>query len=224
MGAFTVVVATQAFSATINILTNGSFEIPSDASTNNYDLRNNATLLNGWTYNPKASQVGVSGVNGFVPPDYFAYPGQFSTPYGNRWVFFGSGSPNPGGEIIQTVFLEAGLYKASINAKAYGYFWETVSFAFGVFPNIELGGAYLNGTPTVTDNPQFAVWNEYSTYFQVDAPGYVDFVIADATGWGAAPSADLYVDNAVLQLVPEPSSLSLLLVGGLVALAKRRKL
>jgi len=210
--------------AAVNILTNGSFEIPANSTTNVFDLRYNSTILIGWFYNKKADQAGGSSVNGYIPTDYSSYPGQFSTPFGARWVVFGGGSANPGGEMIQTKFLDAGLYKASICAKGYGYSSEYVQFALGIFPNVDLGGAEVNGDITRIDRPEFGVWNQYETYFRVDVPGYVDFIIADATNWGSATNADLYVDNAVLELIPEPSAYSLLAVGlGGLAMMSRRQ-
>ena len=120
------------FAVENNLLTNGSFEIEGDSSTNIYDLRTNSQLINGWQYDPlQEYRIGNSGVNGFITEDNSVYPNQFTTPYGNRWVYFGGGSPNAGGTMTQNIELAAltggQRYRASIWAKGYGANTEPVT-------------------------------------------------------------------------------------------------
>ena len=208
------------FPAVVNVLNNGSFEIPGDTSTNSHDLRLNPQMINGWQYNPiSPSGFAASGANGFIPSDYVSYPGQFSTPFDERWIVFGNGSSNPGGQIEQYFDLSAGNYRASVWSKGYGFPSEPVSLTFYVFEAQAGGGG--GGFLTVT--PSFGIWNEYSFEFKVFYPGNFGFAIVDRTPVGSAPNADLYVDNAFLQLVPEPSSISLLALGGVLVVLRRRK-
>ena len=203
--------------AILNILTNGSFEEPGAGATR--ELSTNSPKF--WSYlNLGNSGGGWHGVNGIGSAELD------QTPYGSRLIELGNGSSNPGNGIYQNIEVELGAtYVASIFAKKYSVSWnEPVAVTIEIRnQNGEVinSGWKASSSSLSRDN---SIWQEVIFTFSSLDTSALEFWIFDSTSQGAAPNSDLFVDNAMVYVIPEPSSLSLLLAGGAVLAAGRRRI
>ena len=114
--------------------------------------------------------------------------------------------------------LTPGIYRASLNARGYGH--DTWSVFFGLAITNDSNNEEIKAE-TFGPLGRGEVWSEYSFQFEILQNTQISFRISDKTA--TAPSADVHLDNAILQLVPEPSALSLLAVGLGVVIRRRRR-
>ena len=206
----------SSFSAVVNILNNGSFEEAGAGSGRQLALNPPAY----WTYlNLGNTGEGWHGVNGIGDA------GSDQTPFGNRLIELGNGSPNPGNGIYQTFSAISGVtYSASIFAKKFSVAWdEPVAITFDI--RDKFGAVVDSSWSRSSDSLSRAngIWTEVSFTFTPQSSDTFQFRIFDSTPLNSSPNSDLFVDNAVLTVIPEPSSLSLLALGGVMVALGRRK-
>jgi hypothetical protein len=201
--------------AVVNILQNGSFE---DAGTGSgRQLASNPPNL--WNYlNLGNTGEGWHGVNGVGDAT------QDQTPFGSRLIEFGNGSANPGNGLYQTFSASSGVtYFASISAKKFGA-TEPVAVTLEVrdASGIVVDTSWIASTSAL-DNAENGIWSEVSFVFTPLKTDTFQFRFFDSTPLGTSTNTDLFVDNAMLYVIPEPSSLSLITLGLFAAGCFRRK-
>lgn len=209
----------DSFSAVVNILQNGSFEygtsdgLPIVISTNPPPL---------WLYLNLGNIGGsVSEANNTIQEKNID-----PTPYGNRFISLGNGSSNAGNGLYQSFSVESGVtYVASLSVKKFSKGWtEPVEVTFDIRGG---GGSIVNPDWTLSTSALSSVygeWKDITFSFTPLVAETLQLRIFDSTAPGTSPNSDLMLDNAwVYSPIPEPSSLSLLVLGGVVVALRRRK-
>ncbi len=195
----TVAALTAGQAAAVDVAVNGGFE---------------SGDFTGWQQFPSGTQT----VAGFDPTEgLFAAnldntnPGSASLIKNNN---VGIGVVNPGDPITIT-FDARGAF--GVGGVAFAEFFSEISGG-GTSASEILGGA-----PLALD-PDPAVWKSFSfnTVAGPDVSGGVTLQLTATTGADPSSSASVFYDNVVIDVVPEPTSLALLGLGGLMAMRRRR--
>ena len=114
---------------------------------------------------------------------------------------------------------------ASLSVKKFSQGWsEPVEVTFDIRGG---GGSVVNPDWTLSTSALSSVygeWKDITFSFTPLVAETLQLRIFDSTAPGSSPNSDLMIDNAwVYSTIPEPSSLSLLFLGGVVALGRRKK-
>ena len=208
----------DSFSAVVNILQNGSFEYGASDGLPVIISRNPPPF---WPYLNLGNIGGsVSEANNTIQEKNID-----PTPYGNRFISLGNGSSNAGNGLYQSFSVESGVtYVASLSVKKFSKGWtEPVEVTFDIRGG---GGSIVNPDWTLSTSALSSVygeWKDITFSFTPLVAETLQLRIFDSTAPGTSLNSDLMLDNAWVYSIPEPSSLSLLALGGLVVALGRRK-
>ena len=208
----------DSFSAVVNILQNGSFEYGASDGLPVIISRNPPPF---WPYLNLGNIGGsVSEANNTIQEKNID-----PTLYGNRFISLGNGSSNAGNGLYQSFSVESGVTDvASLSVKKFSKGWsEPVEVTFDIRGG---GGSVVNPDWTLSSSTLSSVygeWRDISFSFTPLVAETLQLRIFDSTAPGTSLNSDLMLDNAWVYSIPEPSSLSLLALGGLVVALGRRK-
>ena len=118
----------------------------------------------------------------------------------------------------------------SLSTVSWYYFETTLSYDQSASENVDYTIAIANATAAGTVGSEIHTWSLDATdatvnnsEFTTGATVYGAFKGADANETGAAVIDNFYVSNTGASLVPEPGSLALLGLGGLLIASRRRR-
>lgn len=115
-------------------------------------------------------------------------------------------------------------YVASLSVKKFSKGWtEPVEVTFDIRGG---GGSVVNPDWTLSTSALSSVygeWKDITFSFTPLVAETLQLRIFDSTAPGTSLNSDLMLDNAWVYSIPEPSSLSLLALGGVVVIALRRR-
>ena len=189
---------TVSANAQVELTTNGNFD---------------AGDLSGWSYFPTASSSFTTTTD-FVSP---GFAGQlFNAAPASAAVIkqanIGMGIVNPGQEV--TISFDAkGL--GLVGGVSFAEFFSEIDGG-GTSSSVILGGGPLSLT---SDYQTFS----FTTLAGPDVSGGVTLQLTATTGGAPGSLAVLLVDNVSVSVIPEPTSASLLALGGLGLFARRRR-
>ena len=209
------------------------FIYPSQPSTPEISRNNEWQSNSGWNTYLWMSNGGNS--NNYLQMYDFSDAGTSVGTIANKSYFFdANGTPTEISLGISSTSV-LGVYGNKVVGQygAKGYVWENgnvseiyvpnsfATRATGIYQNIIVGNYY-----TENNGSSHGFLYDGANYFTLDAPGAVDTFFEDISGnqaVGSYRTADGVSHGFVANSVPEPSSLSLLVLGGVVVALRRRK-
>ncbi len=210
-----VLVAVSMSAGHAAVFTNGSFESASIAVDTNMDSSTPIGAITGWVLN-----IGA-GERMRYEDDFFGF---LSPTDGVREIAFNNGQTTPGASISQTfdtvigtqyvVTFDVGSVDTTNDNSGGGNLVLTASVdAAGASP--------VSTTIVVTDDPIVSSWSHTDQTLSFTASSIsTTLTFLDESDF--TQNADVLLDNVRLEVIPEPASLALLGIGGVMVIRRRR--
>ncbi|NWK55027.1 PEP-CTERM sorting domain-containing protein [Verrucomicrobiaceae bacterium N1E253] len=194
--------------ALTNLVFNGGFESPAHT-------RNDGTNPEGWTV--VETTIGSNTDRQVRTKNENVHSGSMA-------LNMNGGGSRPDGELYQTVNTEIGqIYRLSIwgRTASNAYAPGNINFQLSLLDGEGLGGSTLGSLTSTAD--MNTTYQEYSLKFSAASTKTTIWIQDMSTLTANLASNDMHLDDVSITAVPEPSSTTLLSLGGLSLILRRRK-